>query len=45
MSKGFRVQGIGDLLEEAMEEIEIKASEAEPSGGEALSTGLHNLDA
>lgn len=45
MSKGFKVQDIGELLEETMEGIVIKASEVETSGGETLPTGLLNLDA
>ena len=45
MSKEIMVQDIGKLLEETIEDITIRASEVDVSGGESLSTGLLNLDA
>ena len=44
MGKEIKVQSIGSLLEETVEEITIKASGIDVSEGEILSTGLHNLD-
>ena len=44
MGKEIKVQSIGSLLEETVEEITIKASGIDVSEGEILSTGLHSLD-
>lgn len=45
MSGEIRVQDIGELLEETMEEIVSKTSEVDAPEDEVLSTGLLNLDA
>lgn len=45
MNSDIKVQDIGQLLEETMEEIVSKTSEADAPEGEVLSTGLLNLDA
>ena len=45
MSDEIKVQNIGELLEETMEEIISKASEPDTPECEVLSTGLLNLDA
>ena len=44
MSNGIRVQEIGRLLEETIEDITIKASGVNEAEGDILSTGLLNLD-
>lgn len=44
MGKEIKVQSIGSLLEETVEEITIKASEIDVPESEILSTGLLNLD-
>ncbi|MBQ9004236.1 MAG: hypothetical protein IJ087_20545 [Eggerthellaceae bacterium] len=44
MNSEIKVQEIGKLLEETVEEITIKASEVDAPEGESLSTGLLNLD-
>ncbi|HAM16125.1 MAG TPA: hypothetical protein DCP91_09790 [Eggerthellaceae bacterium] len=45
MSNEIKVQSIGALLEEAIEDITTKASGIDVREGEPLSTGLLNLDA
>ena len=44
MSNGIKVQEIGKLLEETIEDIMIKASGVNEAEGDILSTGLLNLD-
>ena len=44
MGKEIKVQSIGSLLEETVEEITIKASGIDVPKSEILSTGLLNLD-
>ena len=45
MNKETMVQNIGELLEETIEDITVRASEADALEGESFSTGLLNLDA
>ena len=45
MNSEIKVQSIGKLLEETIEDITVKASEVDASEGECFSTGLLNLDA
>ena len=45
MSNEIKIQSLGALLEEAIEDITIKASGIDVHEGEILSTGFLNLDA